>query len=360
MVLIEQRDYNILGAEREKAIQKGLVSAEWYQCPIPRKQMKEFMARRNGPAIRDTLLWIVLLVATGYVAYLSWGTWWAILAFAVYGAIYSTPAVSRWHEFSHGTPFRTAWMNEAMYQICSFLILAQATNYRWSHARHHTDTIIVGSDPEIMEPRPPQWRRLFHVSFRFKSLLPVIKTLFAHAFGRLTEAEIELIPKIDHRKLFWEARIFLIVYGGIIALCFYVGNIMPILFVGLPSFYGFYLNAFLVATQHLGLYEDTLDHRLCARTFYTNPLLRFLYTNMNYHMEHHMFPMVPYYNLPALHEAIKHDCPAAAPSFLSAVRETITALWLEKKDPEHVVPKYREFAEKLSNAKLYGGNHGSF
>ena len=31
-----------------------------------------------------------------------------------------------------------------------------------------------------------------------------------------------------------------------------------------------------------------------------NIVNRFLYWNMNYHIEHHIFPTVPYYNLPAL------------------------------------------------------------
>jgi len=30
---------------------------------------------------------------------------------------------------------------------------------------------------------------------------------------------------------------------------------------------------------------------------------------MNYHVEHHMYAGVPCYNLPALHDAIKHDLP---------------------------------------------------
>ncbi len=51
-----QRDYSILGPERQKAIEKGLVSAQWYQSPVSRKRLKELMARQNGPAIRDTLL----------------------------------------------------------------------------------------------------------------------------------------------------------------------------------------------------------------------------------------------------------------------------------------------------------------
>ena len=45
-------------------------------------------------------------------------------------------------------------------------------------------------------------------------------------------------------------------------------------------------------TQHLGLAEDVLDHRLNSRTVYMNPFFRFVYWNMNYHVEHHMFPMV--------------------------------------------------------------------
>ena len=38
-----------------------------------------------------------------------------------------------------------------------------------------------------------------------------------------------------------------------------------------------------------------------------NPLFRFVYWNMNYHTEHHMFPMVPYHALPKLHEMLEQD-----------------------------------------------------
>ena len=57
-----------------------------------------------------------------------------------------------------------------------------------------------------------------------------------------------------------------------------------------------------------------LDHRLNSRTVTTNPVFRFVYWNMNYHVEHHMFPMVPYYALPKLHDMMKHDTPAPYPS----------------------------------------------
>ena len=73
------------------------------------------------------------------------------------------------------------------------------------------------------------------------------------------------------------------------------------MYVGLPSLYGRWLAHFFAFTQHAGLAENVLDHRLNSRTVYMNPVLRFLYWNMNYHIEHHMFPMVPYHALPELH-----------------------------------------------------------
>ena len=60
-----------------------------------------------------------------------------------------------------------------------------------------------------------------------------------------------------------------------------------------------------------GLAENVLDHRLNCRTVYMNPINRYLYWNMNYHVEHHMFPLVPYHALPRLHELVKADMPAA-------------------------------------------------
>ena len=38
--------------------------------------------------------------------------------------------------------------------------MKEPTLWRWSHARHHTDTIIVGRDREILAMRPPDAARL--------------------------------------------------------------------------------------------------------------------------------------------------------------------------------------------------------
>ena len=69
--------------------------------------------------------------------------------------LYGSATDSRWHECGHGTAFKTRWMNDAVYQIACFMIMRKPTIWRWSHTRHHTDTIIVGRDPEIVALRPP-------------------------------------------------------------------------------------------------------------------------------------------------------------------------------------------------------------
>lgn len=334
-----RRDYSLTGPEGQRAAEKGLASAEWYTTPIPRKQLKELMKRKNGPAIRDTIIWFGGLVVLGYLAFLSWGTWWSIPAFLAYGILYATPGDSRWHECGHGTAFKTPWMNEVVFQIASFMVLRSATPWRWSHTRHHTDTIIVGRDPEIITERPPVWKILILEVFHLYGGPIEIKRFILHTFGKIETHEKEYIPESQFHKVFFEARIYMLIIIALIIGCIYAGSILPAMFFFLPSFYGAGVVITFGVTQHLGLYEDVLDHRLNTRTIYMNPIFRFLYWNMNYHVEHHMFPMIPYHALPKLHEEMKEDCPAARPSLIAALSEVITALRKQKEDPSYVVVK---------------------
>ena len=335
----QKRDYSITGPENQRAQDRGLAAAEWYTCPIPRQRMKELMKRKNGPAVRDTLIWFGSLLILGFIAYRTWGTWWAVPAFLAYGILYATPGDSRWHECGHGTAFKTPWMNEFVYQIASFMVLRSATPWRWSHARHHTDTIIVGRDPEIITERPPVWKILIMQIFHLYGGPIELKRFILHAFGRLDSPEKEYIPVSEHRKTFREARIYMLILLAVAAACVYDGSILPAMFVFLPSFYGGIVVILFGITQHLGLHEDVLDHRLNTRTIYMNPVLRFLYWNMNYHVEHHMFPMVPYHALPKLHQEMMADCPAARPGLFAALKEVVTALRKQKHDPAYVVEK---------------------
>ena len=51
------RDYSLIGRETKRAIDTGLAEAEWYKSPVPRAKMRELLIRKDGPAIRDTIIW---------------------------------------------------------------------------------------------------------------------------------------------------------------------------------------------------------------------------------------------------------------------------------------------------------------
>ena len=86
-----------------------------------------------------------------------------------------------------------------------------------------------------------------------------------------------------------------------------------------------------------------------------NPLFRYLYWNMNYHVEHHMFPMVPYHRLPQLHEVMKEDMPRPYASTIEAYREIIPALLRQMKDPEYFVRRELPPSAKRFRPELHGG-----
>ncbi len=326
-------DYSLTGPNARRAIERGLAEADWYTCAVPRETMRQLLERRDGPAIRDTLIWFALLAASGGAGIALWGTWWAIIPFAIYGVVYASTSDSRWHESSHGTAFKTDWMNNALYELASFMVMRESTPWRWSHIRHHSDTNVVGRDPEIAVPRPPSLINLALSFFCVFVITGYVRRIVLHSFGRIDPAEATYIPASEYPKVFLRARIYVLIYLAVIAVAITTSSLLPLMFIGLPTLYGSWLMPIYGYTQHAGLAEDVLDHRLNCRTVYMNWLNRYLYWNMNYHVEHHMFPLVPYHALPHLHEAIKADTPKPYSGILDAFREIIPAILRQRREP---------------------------
>jgi len=329
------RDYSLTGPEGARAVEAGLSSAEWYHSDVSRKVMKDLMQRRDAPAVRDTAVWLALLLASGAGGVATWGTWGALPFFLVYGVLYGSACDSRWHECGHGTAFRTTWMNDVVYHIASFMVMRNPVNWRWSHARHHTDTIIVGRDPEIGHFRPPQ---LMMTALHFIGIPDIwmhFRILARNAVGIIAPDEADYIPDSERPKAIFAARVHVAIYAaaGIWALASW--SMLPLMLIGGPRIYGTWHMVMTGLLQHGGLAEDVLDHRLNSRTVNMNPVSRWIYWNMNYHVEHHMFPMVPYHALPRLHALIKDDLPQPDPSIWAAYKGMIATFWRQRTDPAY-------------------------
>lgn len=322
----DRRDYDLLGPSARKAVDTGLSAAEWYHSEIPRKDMKALMRRSDQPAIRDTAIWLGCMVLFAGLGILLWQSFWSVPFWLAYGVLYGSAADSRWHECSHGTAFRARWMNDVVYQIASFMMIRNPVAWRWSHTRHHTDTMIVGRDPEVIAMRPPALMRIALNIFGVVDSWQSLKNMLLNALGKLNPQEATYVPENERSKLILVARVWILIYAATVTLAVSMQSILPLMVIGLPRLYGAWHHVMTGILQHAGLADNVLDHRLNSRTVHMNPVSRFIYWNMNYHIEHHMFPMVPYHQLPKLHEAIKHDLPVANTGIWQAYREVLPVL----------------------------------
>lgn len=333
--------YTLGSVEGLKAVGAGLADgASWYRSPVPRKRLKELMRRDDREATVNTAVWLGSLVATGAAGAALLHSRYRPLAYpvlAAYGVLYATASDARWHECGHGTAFKTRWKNDVVYQIACFLDMKDPVASRWSHTRHHTDTIIVGRDPEIEAMRPARLAKIAANMLGLHFVPTAMRDLALHASGRLTRAEETYVPEEERSKVRRTARIWAGIYAATGAVALATRSATPFVLVGGPQIYGCWLRYVYSYTQHAGLGENVLDHRLNTRTVYMNRLHRFLYMNMNYHVEHHMFPMVPFHALADLHEEIRPDTAPAYDGILETYREIIPAIARQLTDPTHYV-----------------------
>ena len=134
-------------------------------------------------------------------------------------------------------------------------------------ARHHSDTIIVGRDPEIAVPRPPSWSALALRFFGINTTFTFFRSVLLHCTGRLTAAEKTFIPESEYGKLVLRAYIYLAVYAAVIGLAVGTGSVLPLMYVGLPAFYGSWLQFIYGHTQHTCLADGLVTGNIieCAK-----------------------------------------------------------------------------------------------
>ena len=261
--------------------------------------------------------------------------------FLIYGNIYtfSNPI---WHECGHKLAFKSRSLNEIFYHITSFMYNYEPIRWRWSHHHHHTYTLHTENhyDHEIQITKPTD---LFYVLMIhlpggniFTFLFSHIETI-KHAFGLNSIVMKDCIPKEEQPKVRFFARIHMILWLSIIGSSIYFQTWLPILYLLLPFLYGTTFINIIHFIQHAGLANNVRDHRLTTRTVKLNAFLSFLSWNMEYHLEHHIFSMVPSYNLKRLHEAVKDQMPKPKNGLWDAYKEIIPAILKQAKDPKYVL-----------------------
>jgi len=170
-------------------------------------------------------------------------------------------------------------------------------------------------------------------------LRDTLKTTVRISLGKLEgEWEHHLFPDTDtdnRRALVNSSRFLLAGHATIVGVSIYFDLwLLPVL-TTFGSFYGGWLRYLCNNTQHAGLQDKVPDFRCSCRTVILNPFLKFLYWQMNYHIEHHMYAAIPCYNLGRLHREIQEDLPLCPVGLWAGWKDIIEIQKRQKVEPDY-------------------------
>ena len=318
---------------------------KWYRCKVDKEIYKKLTKRSDYHGLKHVFTWLFFLILIGYFAFITWGTLWAIFWFLIYGNIFMACDPIR-HDCQHSLAFKSKWLNKTFYQLTSFMFSYEPVRWRWSHFRHHSHTLSVEEhyDYEIQITKPTDLFLVLLMHIPGGNILIIHKTFLffhletiKHAIGIVTPIMKDCIPVKERSKCRISARIHVSLWATIITSSIIYQTWLPVLYLLLPFVYGTTFMQTIHFMQHAGLKNNVRDHRLCVRTVKLNPVFSFLNWNMEYHLEHHMFPNIPSYNLKKLNKVIQDQLPKPKEGIFEAYREIIPTLIKQAKDPYYIL-----------------------
>lgn len=290
---------------------------------LDRKQLKALQRRGDGPGLRFLALHVLALALGGLLIYLARESWLLLPAMLAQGVLIVL-LFGALHETTHGTAFKSRWLNQAVAWFAAILTLRPALYFKYRHASHHTYTQHATLDPDIV-PLPRSGgeylTRILGLSFWGK----LVGTLWRSALGRFNEDERSFIPAVERARVTREARLLLALYLGVLAASIALQSWAAALYWLLPRILGEPVLRAIRMAEHTAA-EETPDLLANTRTTLCNPVLRTLYWNMPFHAEHHLATSVPFHALPALHRQVRGKLRSVAPSYLAAHREILSAM----------------------------------
>ncbi|MBN8524834.1 MAG: fatty acid desaturase, partial [Planctomycetes bacterium] len=313
-------------------------AVDWYRVPLPPGLLDQLNRRSDLLGSAQTLGYLAICAATGaYAVWAAAGAHGGHLAAALilHGTVCAF-MINAVHELVHGTVFRTRWLNTAFAHLFAFIGWINHRGFWASHAEHHLHTMHFPYDQENVfpiryrladflraatcDPRGMYWNLRHHVRV---------------ASGRLDgDWERHLLAgQPRHREVVAWSRWLLAGHAAVAVASIATGWwIVPIV-VSLTPVYCRGLFWLLNNAQHVGLMESAPDFRLNCRTIVVNPVFRFLYWHMNWHIEHHMYAAVPCYRLHALHRAIRPQLPYCPRGLVETWYTIIGIMWRQQREP---------------------------
>lgn len=209
------------------------------------------------------------------------------------------------HESTHGTAFRTRWLNRSVAWFTGLALQLPPTHFTLEHAAHHKYTQDPLRDPERI-PEAYSIRGYLWFATAIPYFRGNLVNLYNHARGHFTKAEKTFIPPNSFARVQRDALIIWSVYLGMAILSIGLQSWDIVIYWLLPRIIGEPVMRIIRMSEHgaCPLVPDMLRN---TRTVITVAPVRWLNWNNAHHAEHHAMPVIPFHALPRLHQYLgKH------------------------------------------------------
>lgn len=264
-------------------------------------EYRDKLRRLSEPDGRVFTLWTLFHVgiwalAAGMVFVTEETLWKLVLSIVLGNQLHAFTVLQ--HECGHGSAYRSNRANLWVGRLLAWFIFMPFTTFTELHRHHHAYLGQPGKDPDewFYAGGPGQVflrECLFMPYFVARSLVQQCPSM---AKGRV-------VGELAFNTLTWAALIGVSIWLGYFEEVFYA-FLLPMLILALA------INPISRGYEHYPISRlgraapDRFDLRHNTVTV-TNPLLGFLWANITYHVEHHLYPRVPFYRLPLLHRMLQ-------------------------------------------------------
>ena len=260
------------------------------------KRLAQLMRRQDRSGLLFALFHFSAAGCTGYMLYSALDTAWFYPVLLLHGFII-VRLFAPYHEASHGTVFKTKWLNDTLYWITGLILMMPPLAFKYEHADHHTYTQDPERDAQYVEAN--NLRQYLWYGSALPYFYNIAKNLLLQPFGWMSAITRHAVPDTERKKVQREACIFLCVYAGLAALSIFYQTWAVFIFWLVPRVIMEPVERLIRMTEHVCCAQSP-DMMENSRTVLLNPLLSLLSWHMPYHSAHHAAPLVPFHGLAEL------------------------------------------------------------
>ncbi len=193
--------------------------------------------------------------------------------------IFSYSTFNTMHEAVHSNISKIRWINNWVGRLSALSLIAPYKGFRYMHLAHHRHLNIPGKDPDLWCARKYLFLRWLTQNYYYYNYF--LKTIRVQKTSDIIDSALQMLAQFILIYLLW---IFDGGYTFLIA--WFIPSKLAVLWLSYCFSY----------IPHIPHDCKTQTTRYTATVMRTSPWLTLPCVYQNYHLIHHLYPSIPFYN----------------------------------------------------------------